>query len=81
MNAGSAEPLVALAWFNHLHEAILQDDLGDEYKLFDRGRITKILHILERGTARDWCDNLDTTQKEGCADILSHSTGCSIGGT
>lgn len=70
MSADRSEPLIMLAWFKNLHQAILQDDLGEQYKLFDRGRITKILHILGRGTARDWCDNLDTEAKESCATIL-----------
>ncbi len=73
MNSQRPEPLIMLVWFKHLHEIILQDDLGDEYSLFDRGRITKILHILGRGTARDWCDKLDTEIKESCNDILLES--------
>lgn len=70
MSADKAEPLIMLAWFKNLHETILQDDLGDQYKLFDRGRITRILRILGRGTARDWCDNLETEAKESCSLIL-----------
>ncbi len=73
MNADKAEPLIMLAWFKNLHEAILKDDFGDEYKLFDRGRITKILHILSRGTARDWCDDRNTEQKESCTLILDQT--------
>lgn len=73
MNADKPEPLIMLAWFRHLHEAILEDDLGDQYKLFDRGRITKILHILSRGTARDWCDRQDTEARESCAIILDQT--------
>lgn len=73
MAAEKPEPLIMLAWFKNLHEAILQDDLGDQYKLFDRGRITRILRILERGTARDWCDNRDTEAKESCALVLSQT--------
>jgi penicillin amidase len=73
MAADKPEPLIMLAWFKNLHEAILQDDLGDQYKLFDRGRITRILRILELGTARDWCDNRDTEAKESCALILSQT--------
>ncbi|KAG1700629.1 Penicillin acylase 2 proenzyme [Nymphon striatum] len=78
MNADRPEPLIMLAWFKHLHEAILQDDLGAEYKLFDRGRITKILDILERGTARDWCDRIDTETKENCTVILSRTFDSSL---
>ena len=73
MNTDRTEPLIMLAWFKNLHEAILKDDLGDQYKLFDRGRITKIIHILKRGTARDWCDNRDTETKESCTIILSQT--------
>jgi len=51
------------------------DDLSDQYKLFDRGRITRILRILGRGTARDWCDNRDTETKESCSLVLSQTLG------
>ncbi len=73
MNSNNPEPLIMLAWFRHLHEAILKDDLDGQYELFDRGRITKILHILRRGTARDWCDVADTEEKESCAIILDQT--------
>ncbi len=73
MKASRAEPLIMLAWFRHLHEAILKDDLGGQYNLFDRGRITRILHILQRGTARDWCDRQDTEGVESCDVILSQT--------
>lgn len=75
MSADKSEPLIVLSWFKHLHEAILQDDLSDQYKLFDRGRITRILRILGRGTARDWCDNRDTETKESCSLVLSQTLG------
>lgn len=70
MAANRPEPLIMLAWFRHLNEAILKDDLEEQYTLFDRGRITKILRILDRGTARDWCDKRDTELKETCTTIL-----------
>lgn len=73
MSAGRTEPLIMMAWFRHLHETILKDDLEEKYKLFDRGRMTRILRILGRGTARDWCDRRDTEQKESCKLILDQT--------
>jgi len=73
MDADASEPLIALSWFKHLHEAILMDDLQDAYKLFDRGRITKVLKILSRGTARDWCDRRGTDLQESCAIIMTQA--------
>lgn len=78
MKVDRPEPLIMLAWFRHLHDAILKDDLGDQYKLFDRGRITKILNILARGTARDWCDRNDTEVTESCAIILGQTLDSSL---
>jgi len=73
MNKESPEPIIMLAWFRHLHEAIYKDDFGKEYELFDRGRITRVLRVLKQGTARDWCDRQGTEAKEGCRQILSES--------
>lgn len=73
MDAKASEPLIMLAWFRHLHEALLKDDLGDQYELFDRGRITKVLYILSRGTARDWCNRIDTETRESCSIILDQA--------
>lgn len=73
MRKDRAEPIIMLSWFRHLHEAMFMDDFREEYELFDRGRITKILNILKRGTARDWCDIQTTKGKETCKDILSTS--------
>lgn len=49
------------------------DDLGDEYKLFEKGRITPLLRLLESRGTRDWCDNIDTLVKETCSEVLAGS--------
>lgn len=73
MRADRAEPLIMLSWFRHLHEAIFKDDLGEVYELFDRGRMTRILNVLKRGSVREWCDDIKTSTPESCNDILSAS--------
>ncbi len=73
MQVNRAEPLIALALFRHLHENILQDDLGDDYALFARGRITRLIGIMERGTLRNWCDDLGTPKTESCGDMVMKS--------
>lgn len=78
MDKSSPEPIIMLAWFRHLHEAIYKDDFGDEYILFDRGRITRILRVLKQGTARDWCDDRTTEQRETCSEVLSVSLDAAI---
>jgi len=73
MDKDRPEPIIMLAWFRHLHEAIYKDDFGEEYELFDRGRITRILRVLKQGTARDWCDKQGTEAMESCSQILTEA--------
>lgn len=73
MEKSSSEALIMMAWFKNLHKDILADDLGDAYELFERGRITPLLRLLESRGARDWCDRTDTLVKETCPIILADS--------
>ena len=73
MDATRPEPLIMLAWFRHLHKEIFSDELRDEYKLFNRGRLTRVLRVLEGFSARNWCDRINTPVKENCAELLTRS--------
>ena len=70
MAKNSPEALIMIAWFKNLHLAILKDDLGDEYKLFEDARVTELLGLLRQSGNRDWCDNRETLAKESCAEIM-----------
>jgi len=43
---------------------------GKTYELFERGRISVLLRILETSGARNWCDRVGTSDVETCGVIL-----------
>ena len=73
MRRDRAEPLIAIALFRHLHKNIFEDDLGENYQLIERGRVTRVINVLERGTTRDWCNDRNTPRDETCADMIALS--------
>ncbi len=70
MDADRPEPLIMLAWFRHLHRAILADELGEFYEYFEKGKVTVLLRLLETSGVRNWCDRFRTTADEDCSEIL-----------
>ncbi|MFK5980013.1 MAG: penicillin acylase family protein [Rhizobiaceae bacterium] len=78
MDKSSSEALIMMAWFKNLHKDILADDLGDEYELFKKGKITPLLRLLENRGTRDWCDRTDTLVKETCSEILAGSLAAAL---
>jgi penicillin amidase len=78
MEAEQPEPIIMLAWFRHLNINLFKDDLGDLFNKFERGRLTRIIGVLERSGSRDWCDDKTTAATESCADILEKSFDAAI---
>ncbi len=79
MEANKPEPLVVMAWFKAMAKAMLEDDLGKDFRHFASGDITVVLGILETGGARDWCDNTKTAETESCGMIALESLQAAIG--
>jgi penicillin amidase len=73
MDMDRPEPLIVTAWRRHLHIALFSDDLGEDYSRFDSGAVTPVIQVLERGGARDWCDNGATAAREDCGTLLSQA--------
>ncbi|MCF6321457.1 MAG: penicillin acylase family protein [Rhizobiaceae bacterium] len=73
MNREGNVPLIMMAWFKEISQALLEDDLGEEFKLFEKGRISIVLAILENGGARDWCDNRESEGVQSCGEIILSS--------
>ena len=78
MDRNTPEPLVMLAWFRHLNIALFEDDLGDVFSEFKRGRLTRIIGILSSYSSRNWCDDRNSERQEDCAEILSSSLGAAM---
>jgi len=63
-------PLIMMSWFKEISQALLKDDLGEEFKLFEKGRMSIVLGILENGGARNWCDNRKSPGVQTCGEII-----------
>ncbi len=73
MARDASVPLIIMAWFKEISEALLRDDLGDEYELFDKGYMSTILEVLRSGGARDWCDDINRPGHQSCGKIVFES--------
>ena len=71
MAVDSAEPLIVSAWLRELGRLIYADELGDMFKAEWAHRADFMYHVLaDTGGAGHWCDNVNTPEKETCAELL-----------
>ncbi len=68
MDLERAEPLIFAMWFRYLHPAIYADELGEDFGQWDQPRALFIDQVLN-GRASQWCDNVDTPERETCAEV------------
>lgn len=61
------EPLIFAAWLDQLWNDILADDLGDDFKAFQRPRPAVLAGILT--SHRHWCDDITTPEAESCEQM------------
>ncbi len=73
------EPLIMIAWFKALQEAIFRDDLGEDYARFAKGDIAMVLGAFEAGP-RNWCDNRETSAIEDCGGIARRALEAALAG-
>jgi penicillin G amidase len=72
MAADRAEPLIFTAWMREAVKAIYRDDLGAAFDRYFDYRATALIRLLEgRATARDWCDDRATPERESCGAVLA----------
>jgi hypothetical protein len=69
MTADSAAPLIFMAWYRELSRLVYADELGD---LFSDGwemRSQFMISVMKnQGGLSSWCDNVNTKEKETCAE-------------
>ena len=71
MAVGGAEPLIVSAWLRELGRLIYADELGDMFNAEWAHRADFMYHVLaDTGGAGHWCDNVNTPEKETCAELL-----------
>jgi penicillin amidase len=72
MRADRPEPLIFTAWLREATKAIYRDDLGDAFNRYFDYRALALIRLLEgRATARDWCDDRTTPERESCGAVLA----------
>ncbi len=59
------EPLIYHAWLKAANQALLADELGPEFRFFQRADADLLSAILTDGEA--WCDDVKSETREGCA--------------
>ena len=73
MDRNKPEPLIMNSWIRVLVSAIYKDDLGSAFEAFNHQRATALIRLFEQGSARDWCDNKNTSRTELCSEIIAKS--------
>ncbi|HMB77980.1 MAG TPA: penicillin acylase family protein, partial [Kiloniellaceae bacterium] len=71
-----AEPLLYSAWITALNEALLRDELGDDFQAFRRPDPARLANLLEHHP--QWCDNTTTSDVESCAAVISDSLSAAL---
>ena len=72
MGADRPEPLIFTAWMRAAVKAIYRDDLGPAFDRYFNYRALALIRLLEgRATARDWCDDRTTPERESCGSVLA----------
>lgn len=65
------EPLIFAAWLEQVWHDVLADDLGDDFKAFQRPRPQVLAGILTRN--RHWCDDTATPDAEACEQVTARA--------
>ncbi len=71
MDRNRPEPLIFAAWLEQSWRDVLADDLGDDFRAFQRPRPMVLTGILTSNRA--WCDDIATPEAESCEDIAARS--------
>ena len=79
MERSDSAPLVAVAWVNAAAEAILKDDLGQDFEKFRTSKSDRLASILSgQANARNWCDNRLSEPVESCKAVLEDALDAAI---
>ena len=71
MDRSRAEPLVYTTWIAALNEALLSDELGEDFNSFRRPDAARLDSLLN--SHPEWCDNRSTAETEDCPAVISES--------
>ncbi len=63
------EPLLFSAWYRELTRLVMADELGTLFKDYWGQRPLFMNNVLS--TQRHWCDNVATTPREGCSELIA----------
>lgn len=68
MDAERGEPLIFETWLRFVHPAVYEDELGEAFGRYDYSRRVFLDHVFN-GRLSHWCDNVETPERETCAEI------------
>jgi len=71
MDRDRPEPLIFSAWLDQLWRDVLADDLGDDFRAFQRPRPLVLTGIMTSNRA--WCDDITTPEAESCEEIAARA--------
>jgi penicillin amidase len=72
MRADRSEALIFTAWMREAVKGVYRDDLGGAFDRYLDYRALALIRLLEgRATARDWCDDRTTPERETCATAMA----------
>jgi len=79
MARDSMEPLLFVAWVRHTMIRTFKDDLGITFHDWFKARARVLTGLLDGNTARNWCDDVKTTEtEESCDQIVIEAFGAAI---
>lgn len=72
MHADPPEALIFTAWMREAVMVVYRDDLGAAFDRYLDYRALALIRLLEgRATARDWCDDRTTPERETCTTAMA----------
>jgi penicillin amidase len=81
MAPGSAEPVIAWAWWREFTRALYADELGDAFRPNWSPRAPFVASVLAgTGDAARWCDDVRTPATETCEELLAASLDGALAG-
>ncbi len=71
MTAGAPEPLIYYAWQYALNRVLMADELGEDFREFQRADGYRLLTLLRDHP--EWCDDVASPQQEDCSGQIAHA--------
>jgi len=79
MNQSNSEPLIYVSWLANFQEMLMADELGNFYQKMTNIRPLFLERVLRnKEGASEWCDIIQTQEKESCEEISKRSLNAAL---